>query len=86
MKSINKTFLKITIPGYLIFRKDQSSGRGGRLALIVSDDIPFNTFELNINKKKGNVNISYEYRNYPNLVRTWFQIISGSKVRTSLEA
>ena len=82
MKSINKTFLKIKhkikIPGYLIFRKDQSSGRGGRLALIVSDDIPFNTFELNINKKKGNVNISYEYRNYPNLVSTWFQIISGS--------
>ena len=58
MASINKTFLKpehkIIIPGYKIIRKDQSSGTGGGVALIVKDHISFDSFELNINNK-GNV-------------------------------
>ena len=57
--SINKTFLKpehkIIIPGYKIIRKDRSSGTGGGVALIVKDNISFDSFELNINNNKGNV-------------------------------
>ena len=57
--SINETFLrpkhKITIPGYKIIRKDCSTGQGGGVALIVKDNILFDTFELNINNNKGNV-------------------------------
>ena len=57
--SINETFLrpkhKITIPGYKIIRKDHSTGQGGRVALIAKDNISFDSFELNINNNKGNV-------------------------------
>ena len=59
MASINKTFLKpehkIIIPWYKIIRKYHSSGTGGGVALIVKDHISFDSFELNINNNKGNV-------------------------------
>ena len=57
--SINEAFLKlkhkIIILGYKIIRKDRSSGKGGGVALMVKDNISFDSFELNINKNKGNV-------------------------------
>ena len=46
---------KIIIPGYKIIRKDRSSGNGGGVAIIVKDNISFDSFELNINNNKGNV-------------------------------
>ena len=46
---------KIIIPGYKIITKDHSSGTGGGVALIVKDNISFDSFELNINNNKGNV-------------------------------
>ena len=56
---INEVFLKpeqkIIIPGYKIIRKDRSSGKGGGVVLIVKDNISFDSFELNINNNKGNV-------------------------------
>ena len=57
--SINGMFLrpkhKITIPGYKIVRKDRSTGQRGGVALIVKDNISFDSFELNINNNRGNV-------------------------------
>ena len=59
IESINETFLrskhKITIPGYKIIRKDRSTGQEGDVALIVKDNISFDSFELNISNNKGNV-------------------------------
>ena len=57
--SINETFLKpehkITIPGYKIIRKYRSSGKGGGVALIVKDNISFDSSELKTNNNKCNV-------------------------------
>ena len=57
--SINETFLKpehkITISGYKIIRKYRSSGKGGGVALIVKDNISFDSSELKTNNNKCNV-------------------------------
>ena len=73
--SINKMFLiskhKITIPGYKIIRKDRSTGQGGGVTLIVKDNISFDSFELNINNNKGNVEyvtIKINTRNFEELI------------------
>ena len=64
--SINEMFLrpkhKITIPGYKIIRKDCSAWQGGGVALIVKDNISFNSFELNINNNRGNVEYQFGLR------------------------
>ena len=73
--SINETFLrskhKITISGYKIIRKDCSTGQGGCVALIVKDNISFDSFELNINNNKGNVEyviIKINTKNFEKLI------------------
>ena len=58
--SINEIFLrlkqKIAIPGYYIVRKDRTSGHGGGVVtLIIRDDIPSNTFELDTNNNRVNL-------------------------------
>ena len=57
--SISERFLrskhKITIPGYKIIRKDCCTGQGGGVALIVKDNISFDSSELNISNNKDNV-------------------------------